>query len=329
MNRALALNSAAHLLTDAICAAALFGPVAKSGNPALAVPLYNTLAFSTQCVVGLITDSLRGHQKMAASALALTALALLIPLPWLLRVVAVGLGNSIFHVAGGTVTLKNSENRAGPLGLFVAPGAIGLALGTAFPGWGAYFAIAALLLCVPMFLMRDASRPTGPSNRPLPWLAVAALLLAVAVRAIGGGAVAFPWRSTTALSLITVFCVFLGKTLGGFVCDRIGAKRTALLSIPLAAVLTAFCFQWALPSMAGQLLLNLTMPVTLWLLYRAMPDSPGLSFGLAASALWPGSILGGLISLTGPAASALTVLCFAFGLAAILYADKKIKEVHI
>ena len=39
----------------------------------------------------------------------------------------------------------------------------------------------------------------------------------------------------------------------------------------------------------GQFLLNLTMPVTLWLLYLAMPDSPGFAFGLAASALWPGT----------------------------------------
>jgi len=30
----------------------------------------------------------------------------------------------------------------------------------------------------------------------------------------------------------------------------------------------------AAPSLAGQFALNLTMPITLWLLYRAMPDAP-------------------------------------------------------
>lgn len=58
------------------------------------------------------------------------------------------------------------------------------------------------------------------------------------------------------------------------------------------------------------------MPVTLWLIYRAMPESPGFAFGLAASALWPGTLAGQLISLTGAWNSALILVSFAAGLAA-------------
>ena len=78
-------------------------------------------------------------------------------------------------------------------------------------------------------------------------------------------------------------------------------------------------------SLIGQLLLNLSMPVTLWLLYRLMPQDPGLAFGLAASALWPGTIFGMYIKLTGPAAKALIILCFLFGLFAVLYSERIIK----
>jgi hypothetical protein len=67
------------------------------------------------------------------------------------------------------------------------------------------------------------------------------------------------------------------------------------------------------------------MPVTLWLLYRLLPDAPGFAFGLAASALWPGTIIGQLITLTGPAQKILTLVCFLFGLAAILWSVRVLK----
>ena len=130
------------------------------------------------------------------------------------------------------------------------------------------------------------------------------------------------------MSMLAAAFVFAGKSFGGYVCRGLGASRTALFSIPLAAVLTAFCFTWAAPSLAGQLLLNLSMPVTLWLMYSAMPESPGFAFGLAASALYPGTVAGGMISLTGAWRALLVLVCFAAGLAAIIYSDKKITEVQ-
>lgn len=327
MKMRLTINSIGHLLVDAVCAAALFGPVAESGELGRALLLYNTLAFTTQCAVGLLTDMLPRHERLAGAALAVAAMGLLLPLPPLARVIAVGLGNSVYHVAAGTVTIKDGMGKAAPLGVFVAPGAIGLALGTFYSAAGTYFALAALVLAAAQMLALREGEWQRPKARRVPWLAVAALLAAVAVRAIGGSAVTYPWKSGAALTLLAVLFVFAGKTAGGFICDALGARRSAWLSLPAAAVLAALCSAWLVPSLAGQLLLNLTMPVTLWLLCRAMPDSPGLAFGLAASALWPGTLLGGLISLTGVAASALTALCFLFGLAAIIYADKKIKEV--
>ena len=328
MGIALFLNSAGHFLTDAVCAAALFGGAAQPGaDMALSLALYNTLAFSTQCAVGLFTDMLAKQEKLAAAALVVCALALLLPLHWWAKVTLIGIGNSVFHVAAGTVTLKSSGGRAAPLGVFVAPGAIGLTLGTLWPSAGTYFAAAALLLSAALWLgVREEPLGRRVEPRGTPWGAVCALVLAVAVRAVGGSAVAFPWKIGAALSLTMTAVVFAGKTAGGFLCDKLGAGKTAYLTVSAAALLIAFCSNWMLPALAGQFLLNLTMPVTLWLLYRAMPDSPGLSFGLAASALWPGTLLGQLISLAGPALWALVIICFSFGLAAIVYSSRRLKE---
>lgn len=326
----LILNALAHFLTDAVCASALFGPIAAAGGDfSLALIIYNTAAFTLQCVAGLLTDSLRRHERLAALGLALCAIAALLPMPGYAAAAVLGLGNCVFHVAGGTVTLKGCSS-AGPLGVFVAPGAVGLALGTLMPELRPWLCAAALLAAAAMWLSaRDEPELVRRQPGRVPWGAVAALTLAVAVRAIGGCAADFPWKTTAAMGLVTAVLVFAGKSLGGFVCDRLGPTRTALISVPAAAVLTAFCAAWAAPALAGQLLLNLTMPVTLWLIYRAMPESPGFAFGLAAAALWPGTLAGQLISLTGAWNSALILVSFAAGLAAIIYAEKKLSEVPV
>ena len=290
----LPLNSIAHLLTDAVCAAAVFGPIAASGGDlSLCIVIYNSAAFLTQCLAGLLTDLLTRHERLAAIGLAVCVLGAYAPLPGWAAALIIGLGNCLFHVAAGTVTLKESRS-AGPLGVFVAPGALGLAAGTLWP-W------------------------------LLPWFCAAALIAVAAMLVSGRGEAAFvrpaparvPWGA-----------VFAGKSLGGYACDRLGPTRTALASVPAAALLTAFCAAWAAPALAGQLLLNLSMPVTLWLIYRAMPDSPGFAFGLAASALWPGTVAGMLINLSGAWNRALILVSFAAGLAAIIYAEKSLKEVR-
>ncbi|MBQ4208124.1 MAG: hypothetical protein II621_07460, partial [Clostridia bacterium] len=306
-------------------AATVFGPVQATGNAAVMILVYNTLAFSTQCFVGLAADRIRRHVPAAAIAMALTSLGFLLPLPAWVRVALIGLGNSVFHVAAGAATLEQSGGKAWPLGVFVGPGAVGLTLGTLWPQAGGAFA-ALLLLCaaISVFLPRENRTPAREKSAAAPLLVPVLLTIAVAVRAIGGSAAVFPWKAGAAAALVLSGAVFAGKCVGGLLCDRIGARRCAWISVVPAAMLIAFCAAWAWPSLLGQFLLNLTMPVTLWLLWKAMPDAPGFAFGLAASALWPGMLAGQLLTLTGPALWICVLGCFGFGLCIILYAERKI-----
>ena len=93
-----------------------------------------------------------------------------------------------------------------------------------------------------------------------------------------------------------------------------------------AAVCIAVFSAYPAPSLLGQFLLNLTMPVTLWLLYRAMPAEPGFAFGLAAAALWPGTVAGMLCANMCAALRFCVVVCFVFGMAAILYSVKRLND---
>lgn len=328
----LLLNSFSHFLVDALCVTALFS-AGEAGDALLTgVLLYNTLAFSTQCFVGLLIDRCRSCKAPELASFALVLLGFALPLPYLLRIALFGLGNSLFHVAAGTVTLRRSGDRAWQLGIFVAPGAFGVTLGTLYPRFG--WVLAALMLVCTVLLLLDKPEPEGwqgsaKTASAFPALPVLLLTAAVAVRALGGVAVSFLWKETALDAFLMTAFVFAGKCAGGFVCDRLGAKRSAWLSIPLAAVCVAF-FSPSMPlSLAGQLLLNLTMPVTLWLLYRLMPDSPGFAFGLAASALWPGTIAGRFISLSGPYLRAFVIVTFLFGLAAIVYCNAYMSKRNI
>ncbi len=330
----LGLNAFAHFLVDGVCLAALFGAGAGDSDLMIAVMLYNTLAFSTQCLVGLWTDHTGSSKKAEPFSMLLVAAGWFLPGPLLVRVVMIGLGNSLFHVCGGTVTLEQSRGRAAPLGVFVAPGALGVLAGRSFPRLGNALAAVLVLLALAVFFAyrgevgqtdsgaEAASQPCPLPDyreRAFPLLAAGALTIAVAVRAIGGSCAEFPWNTGLSTAAAMTFCVFAGKTAGGFVCDRIGAAKSSLVSIVPAALLIAFLGGSMPASLLGQFLLNLSMPITLWLLYKLMPGEPGLAFGVAASALWPGTLAGMMIKLSGSARVILILASFIFGLWAVLY----------
>jgi FSR family fosmidomycin resistance protein-like MFS transporter len=362
-------NAISHFLVDAACVAALFSFGTEALALSSAVIVYNTLAFSTQCLVGLLMDRVLRRDRtrsdylmlcgtVQAAAMFLVAAAALYPFGLMIKAVLIGLGNSVFHVAGGSVTLDKSAGKAAPLGIFVAPGAFGVTLGVLYPQIIDYICAALGIAAVACFsiyrrsvfykdlggtaekaadagqtAVKSPADPNASRNelkrkvaKSDPILPVAFLTFAVAVRAIGGSAAEFTWKTGAAASLLLTHFVFLGKALGGFVCDRLGVVKPSIASIVVAAILTAF-FAWSMPlSFVGQLLINLSMPVTLWLMYRHIPDYPGLAFGLAASALWPGTLIGGLIKLTGPLQSLLIIVCFLLGLGAIIYSEKVLRK---
>ena len=82
--------------------------------------------------------------------------------------------------------------------------------------------------------------------------------------------------------------VFAGKSLGGFIGDRLGYIKAGSIALIAGTVLLAFCSHPA-GYITGQLLMNLLMALTLWQMSKVIPRYPGLAFGLAAMVLVPGS----------------------------------------
>lgn len=305
------LYAFAHFAVDLGCAYAVFSAYTGDGVGFL---LYNFCAFALQMPLGLLADALGRNRRFALlGSLLVTAVCCLPAFGWG-GMILLGLGNGLFHVGGGVDVLNLSEEKAAPLGVFVSPGAFGIYLGTllgkACPSPLPVLAIL-LLACGGMLL---GCRPeTLPKNAPfalpdrsvLPWAAL--LFLVVILRSYGGMAAAFDWKSGL-WALAAVSAVVLGKTLGGFLSDRLGLFRAAGLSLGLCALL--FCFSGhPIPGVLALLLFNMSMPMTLSALAGAMPGARGFSFGLLTFALFLGflpSYLGaGTIGGTGLAFTAL------------------------
>lgn len=131
-----AMYAVLHLLVDGLCALAMFGRFLPRGNGAFHILIYNFCAFALQMPFGVALDLLwRGKKEgqgdfsfLFAGAGVLCTIAGVFTHPAVL-----GIGNALFHVGGGVGSIRedNGRNWQGRgLGVFVAPGALGLYLGT-------------------------------------------------------------------------------------------------------------------------------------------------------------------------------------------------------
>lgn len=303
----LALYSLAHLWVDLACAFLVFRTLAGEGGFALCLLLYNFCAFALQMPLGLLADKLDRNGPAAALGCGLVALAYAVPAA-VPAAVCAGLGNALFHLGGGIDVLNGSERRSAALGVFVSPGALGLYVGTAWGRGGEvplWLGPLGLLLLGGAILALRGLRPSGNADPDLPpakdWGPLAPLFLVVVLRSYMGMNQSFAWKGEGAWALWLTLALVLGKTAGGFLADRLGARRASAWTLLLAAglyLLSAF----PLPGTLAVFLFNMTMPVTLWAAAKVLPGAKGFAFGALTFALFLGylpSFLGWPSLLTG------------------------------
>ncbi len=290
-HRTVAVFAAGHFLVDLACAFAMLRWVRPSGSWTEAVLLYDFFAFAGQMPLGLMSDRFGNGRGFAGAGCLLVSAAYLLPgAPMALAVIS-GLGNALYHIGGGRDVLALSEGKAGPLGVFVSPGALGLFLGAALGrGRAPAFLPPVLLLgaAAAVWLLCGKSAPKSVSlelsGAGLP--ALTALFLVVVLRSLTGFLLVFPWK-TGGWAWVFVLCVAMGKALGGRASDRLGVRTAALASLGLAAALFLLSGS-PVCGCAAVLLFNMTMPVTLRGAADLLPGAEGFSFGLLTFALFLG-----------------------------------------
>ena len=307
-----------HFVVDFACVSTMLCAVSRvlgeSGQGsmevvALSILLYDIVAFTLQLPIGIALDQLDKNSYAALLSYALVGAGVilsLVPIALLEwpAILLLAFGNALFHSAGGLSVLNISQKHAGPSGIFIATGAIGVFLGTQSAQIGrlqiAFSLLVLLFLCALITLVVQKVNkkywnvhnvsydiPRLSSNT---LLAIVLLTLVVALRSYVGMVMAFPWKSEMLLLVLSILGVFAGKALGGVVADRIGFRTTAIFSLIVAA--TLFVPSWEIPVMGllGVFFFNFTMSITLASLANILPNAKGTAFGLASFSLAVGAL---------------------------------------
>lgn len=294
-----------HFLVDALCGATMMGCVVHDlpEKTFELVMLYNALAFATQVFTGWLADKVK-HDRwlwIASTGLLIMGATGALNLPWLATVL-LGLGNSLFHVSAGREVIRHyahrGKGRACELGLFVAPGALGIGLGCMFPTELYIISLGGFFLTLTPFLwIWPAETPeTEVEEKSEPFdiqclLAAIVMTFCVFCRAASGFCTEAPWKASTALSILCFVLVMGGKMAGGFAGDRCGHWVTGIAALAVSWALFAFGGGNVVVGLSAQFIANLMMAITLYILVKLFPSSPGLMFGLAAAVLFPGSLM--------------------------------------
>ena len=307
-----------HFVVDFACVSTMLCAVSRvlgeSGQGsmevvALSILLYDIVAFTLQLPIGIALDQLDKNSYAALLSYALVGAGVilsLVPIALLEwpAILLLAIGNALFHSAGGLSVLNISQKHAGPSGIFIATGAVGVFLGTFSAQYGRLQVAFSLLVL--LFLCASITRVVQKVNKKY-WnihnapfaipefssrtlLAIFLLCFVVALRSYTGIVMAFPWKSEMLLLALSILGVFAGKALGGMVADRIGFRTTAIFSLIASA--TLFVPSWEMPLMGllAVFFFNFTMAITLASLSNILHEAKGTAFGLASFSLAIGAL---------------------------------------
>lgn len=251
--------------------------------------IYAIIGFGGQLPVGLLLDKLKEVRPFAVISISLLILSVVLySVDPFVAIIVTGFAGAGIHVTGGAICVQ-VEERAGPLGIFTAPGVLGLTLG----GLSGSFAPSFLLICIPVILILavltlrqripvyQARHKKENSQLDTHDFIMLGILLIMCFRSfifdvING--LAFNFEQGI---LVLGISAFLGKIIGGFVADRIGWKKFIYITLSIAFVLLHFGKDNIYALGFGIACLQSSVPLTLLFMCRSLPLYPATATSLS------------------------------------------------
>lgn len=296
----ISLYAIAHLVVDAACAYLLLGVLELNSNVILAMLIYNSIAFVLQAPFGLLIDKFLNPKLASIIGLILVATSFLFWNNIYTALIIVSLGNALFHVGGGSLVLSLKEKKATFSGIYVAPGAIGLTIGSLlsishYSFNPLVFSMILLFLSILVYYIKTpVFNRTHDSNWKLKpnysILFIILIMIPITVRALIGLSIEFPWKQNQHFLILLIAALAFGKVFGGILADKYGLIKVGVGGLLVSTPLLAFYSSMPILGILGAFVFNFTMPVTLIALYNILPRYKGLSFGLTTVALFIGAL---------------------------------------
>jgi FSR family fosmidomycin resistance protein-like MFS transporter len=291
--------SIAHLLVDTGSIFLVFCST-TTDNHLLNVLFYTTFAFGMQFLLGFIVDKYSLSKLFIITSVILTIGSILMPTYSKIYIFTAGFGNAFFHVGAGKCILDFEKNKALLSGIFVAPGGIGLALGTYLAlkctsPTTIEFLIECLVVLLIVLLFTKFPKSEGRivssvnKKKSIFYGMIFLLLFSIAVRYIVGMTVSFPWKTEPNLLICLTLSIALGKIMGGVLSKKFGLMITGIIGLLISCPLLAFGSSIPILGLLGIFVFNFTMPVTLAAISDLLPNQGGLAFGLATLGIFIGS----------------------------------------
>ena len=285
------IYSIAHFLVDLSCVILISNLVRNNmgdtANVAIAILIYDLVAFALQLPIGIIADKLNKNALIACIGCLLVAISYAFFKNGYIAAVVTGLGNALFHVGGGIDVLNISNKKAALSGIFVSTGAMGVFLGmqSYTYGFNMYFIPILLMLfmaTILFILYTKIKDKVSNEEMIIPNLSKAEIFVIACL--------IIPILMQNQIGLISTFAVIFGKMFGGIIGDRIGYKRISIISLGLSSILFLFGFDNMVCGLLAMLFFNMTMPITLTALSNILNNNKGMAFGMLTLALVIGAL---------------------------------------
>lgn len=302
-----------HFIVDFVCAVFILGnlpSIARTNefitsviNSKLitSVIIYNFFAFAFQVPLGYILDKFKIYKYIAIIGLCIIGLCYLINFNNIFILAAlVGIGNALFHLEGGVNIYGLSDRKAFLNGLFVAPGALGIFLGTflgrTYHDEFTFLSIALIFISIPLlFLVQkqeiDKELEKNKKNNFNKFSAALIVILigiSIIVRSIGGSAIVYTKETGFTLGLIYTISIVIGKAFGGLLADKFGFLKVALISLTCSAICLLLGYNVRIFAYIGILLFNIPMSITLTILENTVTKKIACAVGLNTMFLFIG-----------------------------------------
>lgn len=264
----------------------------------LFISIYAILAFGGQLPVGFWLDKQKDIALFAKLSVALLPLSLLFFFVSMeVAIICSGMASALVHVTGGTICLQVHENKSGPLGLFTAPGVLGLTIGSLLGEAGNVLPVV-LILATTIVAIAIFRQPLPVYKTPEKKeseldshdLVMLLLLLFMCFRSFLFDVVNYVAENYEDGLLYMGVSAFLGKMIGGFVADKVGIRKFIYITLLAALVLFQFGKTNIYILCTGIAFLQSSVPVTLLMMSRSLPFHPATAsaFSLGASIVLAG-----------------------------------------
>ena len=122
--------------------------------------------------------------------------------------------------------------------------------------------------------------------------AVMFIVVVVFIRSFVGKIIHYDFEmNITFIALLGIASAF-GKFIGGLLKDIFGSLKVIFVSLVLCGIILLLLDHIFILMLIGTILINISMPITLFELNKINPGYEGLNFGLLAASLFPGGAIG-------------------------------------